>query len=74
MIRTGGYLGIIGGSIIAFMGIVYLVIAPSVASSVYLVEELGRGFIILIVGILGILCGIRALQVNHWNGLFLVIY
>jgi hypothetical protein len=67
MIRAGGYLGIIGGGFIAFGGIAYLVIAPQVASGVYLESELVRGSVILIVGILGILCGIRALQVNKWK-------
>ena len=67
MIRTGGYFGLIGGGFIVFGGIAFIAMAHGFDPGGFLEDALGIALLILIVGILGILCGIRTLQVNKWK-------
>ncbi|HEX76150.1 MAG TPA: hypothetical protein G4O12_06155 [Dehalococcoidia bacterium] len=65
MIRLGGIFGIIGGGFILFSGIINLLI--TIFAHPKSPDVLVFGIIASTIGILGILCGIRALKTNKWK-------
>ena len=70
MIKLGGILGIVGGGLILFWSIIILfisVFAEPIGETKNMDDALFIGIIAFLVGILVIVCGIRALKTNKWR-------
>ena len=71
MIKLGGVFGIVSGGLALFWGIITLLIAvfaePIGETEDMIGNALLPGIILFLVGILGIICGIRALKINKWR-------